>query len=204
MLSVTLDEDLSLDRHVTDIVRGYSYHTRALRHIRPLINLSTARMVAQVVVTSQLDYCNGLLYGTYAQNMECQQVAQNSLARAVCQATWSASSTELRRSLCWLPMKKRVNYKLAVIAYKKRSTGVPAYLSTIIEDHESSRSLGLSDRLLLGAPWTKLVCSQKVFSVNAPMVWNSLYFNCRSAQSWSSFKQILKTDLFSIAYLSST
>jgi len=34
-----------------------------------------------------LDYCNGLLYGTSAQNMERLQVAHNSLARAVCRAT---------------------------------------------------------------------------------------------------------------------
>jgi hypothetical protein len=52
LLGVTLDENMSLDRHVADIVRGCSYHTRALRHIRPLINLSTARMVAQGVVMS--------------------------------------------------------------------------------------------------------------------------------------------------------
>ena len=31
LLGVTLDEDLSLNRHVTDIVRGCSYHTRALK-----------------------------------------------------------------------------------------------------------------------------------------------------------------------------
>jgi len=48
---VTLDEDLSLDRQVTDIVRGCNYHTRAVSHIRPLINLSSARMVAQVVTS---------------------------------------------------------------------------------------------------------------------------------------------------------
>jgi hypothetical protein len=89
----------------------YSNHTRALRHIRPLINLSTARMVAQGVVMSRLDYFNGLLYGTTAQNMERLQVAQNTLARVVCQAPWSSSATEQRRSLHWLPVKQRVDTK---------------------------------------------------------------------------------------------
>jgi hypothetical protein len=49
LLGVTLVEDLSFDRHVSDIVRGSSYHTRALRHIRPLINLPVARMVGEGV-----------------------------------------------------------------------------------------------------------------------------------------------------------
>ena len=127
LLGVTLDEELSLDDHVTDIVRGCSYHTRALRHIRPLINFSTARMIAQGVVMLRLDYCNGLLYGISARNMERLQVAQSSLARAVCQATWSSSAIELRRSLHWLPVKQRVDYKVAVIAYKTAILPVDAH-----------------------------------------------------------------------------
>ena len=87
---------------------------------------------------SRLDYCNGLLYETTAQNMERLQVAQNSLARVVCQATWSSSAIELRRSIRWLPVKQQVNCKVAVIAYKTRSTGVPSYLSMLIKDYESS------------------------------------------------------------------
>ena len=103
LLGFTRDEDLSLNRQATGIVRGCSYHRRALQHVWPLINLSAARMVAQGVLTSRLDYCNGLPYET-------------SLTRVVCQATWSESSTELRRSLHWLPVEQRVDYKLAVIA----------------------------------------------------------------------------------------
>ena len=101
-------------------------------------------------------------------------------------------------------MKQRVDYQLAVIAYKTRSTGVPAYLSTLIEDYVPSRSLRSSDQLLMCAPCVKLVCSRKAFSVNAPMVWNSLSLSCRSAQSLSSFKRLLKTDLLSAAYINSS
>jgi len=174
LLGVTLDEDLSLNHHVTDIVHGCSNHTRALRHIRPLINLSAARMVAQGNETSRLDNCNGLLYGTSARNVERQQVAQNSLAQAMCQATWSSSATELRRSLHWLPVKQRVDYKVAVIAYRTRSTGVSSYPSTLIKDYEPGRSLRSSDRLLLRSPRAKLVCSRGTVSVNASILCNSL------------------------------
>ena len=137
-------------------------------------------------------------------NNERLQATQNSLARAVCQATWSSSATELRKSLHWLLVKQRVDYKLAVIAYKTRSTGVSSYLSTLIEDYVSSRSLRSSDQLSMCALCVKFVCSPKAFSVSAPMVWNSLSFNCRSAQSLSSFKRLLKTDLFFIAYKNSS
>jgi len=32
LLGVTLDSTLSMDRHVTEVIRSCSYHTRALRH----------------------------------------------------------------------------------------------------------------------------------------------------------------------------
>jgi len=59
----------------------------------------------------------------------------------VCQATWSSSATELRRSLHWLPVKQRVDYEVAVIAYKTRSTGVSSYLSTLTKDYEPGRQI---------------------------------------------------------------
>jgi len=46
------------------------------------------------------------------------QVTQNALARAVCSAPWFTSATELRRSLHWLPVRQRVDYKLALITFK--------------------------------------------------------------------------------------
>jgi len=144
LLGVTLDEDLSLDRHVTDIVRGCSYYTIALRDIRPLINLSAARIVAQRVVTSRLDYCNSLLYGTSTRNVERLQVAQNSLAR-LCVKQHGHQAPPLH----WLPVKQRVYYKVAVIVYKTRSTAVPFYLSPLIKNYEPRRSLRSSDRLVL-------------------------------------------------------
>ena len=33
LLGVTLDSVLTMDRHVTEVIRSCSYHTRALRHI---------------------------------------------------------------------------------------------------------------------------------------------------------------------------
>ena len=56
-----------------------------------------------------------------------------------CQAPRSASATNLRRQLHWLPIRQRITYKIAVITYKTRSTGTPAYLSHLINDYLPSR-----------------------------------------------------------------
>jgi len=83
LLGVTLDSVLTMDRHV---IRRCSYHTRALRHIRPLLALDVAKMIGHSIVSSRLDYANALLHGTSVYNINRLQVTQNSLVRKVCQA----------------------------------------------------------------------------------------------------------------------
>jgi len=97
------------------------------------------------------------------------QVAQNSLVRTVCQAPRSASATELRRQLHWLPVRQRISYKVAVITYKTRSTSKTAYLSDL-QDYRPARTLRSSHKLLLSVPRMALAFSTKAFSVSARSV----------------------------------
>ena len=88
---------------------------------------------------------------------------------------------------------------VAVITYKTRSTSKPAYLSDLRQDYRPVRTLRSSDKLLLSVPRMALAFSAKAFSVSAPSVWNSLSYQCRSAELFISFRHILKTELFDIA-----
>jgi len=83
LLGVELDSALSIDHHVSNVVHECNYHIRALRHIRPLLDLHTAKMLAQGIVAARLDYCNSLMCAEYNRNFERLQVTQNALARAV-------------------------------------------------------------------------------------------------------------------------
>jgi len=157
-------------------------------------------MIAHGIVSSRLDYCNSLLSGTSAGNLDRLQVVQNALARTVCRATWSSSVTELRRSLHWLPIRQRVEYKLAVITYNTIQTNTPSTLASLIDSYRPTRTLRSSDKHLLTQPFIKLSLATKAFSVSAPSVWNNLSFNCRSSESLSTFKRRLKTELFTAVY----
>jgi len=197
-----LDSALSMHRHITEVVLSCNYHIRALRHIRPLLTPDVAKMLTHSIVTSGLDYANALLSGTTSSNLDRLQVAQNSLARVLCQcqASRSASTTKLRQQLHWLPFRQRIAYKLAVITYCTRSTGTPVYLTDLSKKYYRSRTLRSADKLLLSVPWMTLALSAKAFSVSAAYVWNSLSYSCRSAESFSSFRRALKTELCDTAY----
>ena len=73
--------------------------------------------------TTQLELSWVVTSGTSARNLNRLQVAQNELASVVYDAPRSASATELRRHLHWLPVRQMIDYKLALLSYKTRSTG---------------------------------------------------------------------------------
>ena len=60
-----------------------------------LVTLDAAKMIAYSLISSRLDYANALLHGTSAGNLNRLQVAQNSLARVVCQCHQPTSSASL-------------------------------------------------------------------------------------------------------------
>lgn len=86
LLGVTLDQTLSFDQHISNVVRSCTYHTRALRHIRPLITIDAAKMIASSIVGARLDYCNSLLFGTTACNLDRQHISACCASKAVLSA----------------------------------------------------------------------------------------------------------------------
>ena len=113
ILGVTLDSRLSFDDHVTNVVRACNYHIRALCHIRHLIDRETMNVIACSIVSSRLDYCSAILCGVTSRNVDRLQRVHNSLARVVYQVPYRSRTTQLRRSLHWMPIRQRIQYKIA-------------------------------------------------------------------------------------------
>ena len=113
------------------MTKSIHYHIRALRHIRSSISEDTAKMVASVLVGSRLDYANSVLYGTTQKNISKLQKAQNLLARVVtCSPRSSQSSSyNLLQHLHWLPIRHRINFKIANITFRTLQSSQP--LSTV-------------------------------------------------------------------------
>ena len=63
VIGADMVNELSLDNHITSVVRSCIYHIRALRYIQNLIDRDTANSIACSIVCSRLDYCNAILCG---------------------------------------------------------------------------------------------------------------------------------------------
>src|ERR1700743_160393 len=140
-LGITIDQSLSFDDHIKNVVKASNVHIQALRHIRPMLNRKVANTVACSIVNTRLDYCNSLLYGTSAKNFKKLQRVQNALARVVSGARRRDHIRPVLKELHWLPLTQRVEYKVAVITHKVLSTRQPQYLADIITEYRPSRQL---------------------------------------------------------------
>jgi len=136
------------------------------------------------------------------ENFDRLQRTQNTLARIVFRASWSASASDLLRELHWLPIRQRVWFKLVAVTFKAKHSSLPAYqyLHDDIHDYQPTRMLQSSTAHLLQQPLVLTSVASRAFTVAAPTVWNSLSVNTWSADSFASFKHRLKTELYASTY----
>ena len=60
-IGVTFDSEIKFDHHIRQICKFCYYHIRVLRRIRRHRTPHTAKMIANSLIISRLDYCNSLL-----------------------------------------------------------------------------------------------------------------------------------------------
>ena len=142
-----------------------------------------AKTTACSIVASRFDYCNALLYRAPVATINKLQRAQNNLARVVCQCRGRSDARPLLRSLRWLPIRQRIEYKIALITYKALKSSNPPYRVDLLEIQVTSRAVRSSDAPHLVLPRTRTELAKRAFVIAAPVVWNSLPAALRLCQT---------------------
>jgi len=127
-LGFIFDEHLSFSDQISALSKSWFHHIRALRYIRPYLDLHTAKLIATSIVHSKLDYCNSLYYGLPKYQINRIEHIQNSLDRTVVQAPKFQHITPILKSLHWLKVSERIEYKIISLTYKILNTTQPPYL----------------------------------------------------------------------------
>ena len=196
-LGVLIDSNLSFTDHVNSICKSARFHISSLRQIRNSIDTETAKEIASSIVGSRLDYCNSVLHGVSNTNIHKLQLVQNALARVVMRSRKYEHITPLLCELHWLPIRARIDYKIAVLTHKILTTNKPAYLSELLYEHHQARQLRSSAIRQLSVPRVRTQFGARAFQHAAPTVWNSLPSSLtKDLPSLWTFKQKLKTYYF--------
>jgi len=149
-LGFIFDEHLTFSDQITYLSKAYYYHIRQLRCIRPYLDSSTTCTIATSIVHSKLDYCNSLYYKLPKSQLSRLQQIQKSLARTVIKAPTSCQITHILRSLHWLRINERIQYKLLSLTYKVLTHNQPPYLHNLISVQRPRSTRSSPSLLLLG------------------------------------------------------
>ena len=192
-----IDNTLSMQKHISTVCRSANYELRRISQIRSYLPQHCLEQLICCFVLSRLDYCNATLAGLPSKSIEKLQKVQNNAARLILKKSKREHVTPLLFELHWLPVKVRIDFKLAVMGYRFFENSLPTYLSMKLQHYQPTRCLRSADNCLLVQPHrlTKTF-GERSFSYQVPKVWNKLPADLKKSASLSIFKKQLKTYFF--------
>ena len=200
-LGVMFDDTLKMHNQVSAIIKKSHFHLRNIRAIRKSLTKTATEQLVHAFVTSTLDNCNALLCGLPSCLLQQLQRLQNTAARVVTLKRRHDSITPVLKTLHWLPVKSRIQFKVLVLVWRALNGCGPCYIKDLLNLHKPDRVLRSCTELKLTVPRTRLkTYGDRAFSVVGPKMWNDLPVDIRTSNSLDGFKKKLKTHLFNLAF----
>ena len=149
--------------------------------------------MVNALVTSRLDYCNSLLYGTVDKKFARLQRLQNTAARLIMRVPKYSYITPVLKELHWLPVRERVCFKIMLLFHRAVNCRGPVYLRDLICIYTLTRALRSEGTKQLKKRETNCKAGDASFLAAASDLWNRLPFSLRELCNENSFKNALKT-----------
>ena len=122
----------------------------------------------------------------------------NAAARLIYRLRTRDHITDALISLHWLRAPERIQYKLAILAYRVLHGDAPRYLAPLVRVDDlpwtTTTPLFQHNRLVVAVKLS--LVGSRAFAVAAPHIWNRLPTNVVAADSLSTFRRLLKRFLF--------
>ena len=190
-----------LKAQVNSICKSAFFHLRNISRIRKYQSRTATERLIHAFVTSKLDSYNSLLYGLPKYCIQKLQSVLNAAARLLTYTSKYDHITPVLAELHWLPVEKRIIFKILLLTYKALHRQAPTYISELLVPYKPVRTLRSSSALLLKQHKYNLKnYGYRQFQVSAPCLWNSLPKSIKSASSVNCFKSKLKTYLYEQCY----
>ena len=132
-------------------------------------------------IYSRLDYCNAIFSGLSRRELGQVQLIQNAAARVLTRTRKTDHITPVLKSLHWLPVRQRIEFKILLLTYKSLNGLAPKYITELLPLYEPSRPLRSANSGLLVVPRVTSQHGKAAFAHYAAVTWNKLPVDLRSA-----------------------
>ena len=195
------DKNLRLSVHVKNKCTAALLNFKRIMSIRNYLDQSSCETLILTLVMSHLDYSNSILYGLPETLISKLQRVQNMCAKLILNRSKYSSSTEALKTLHWLPVRLRINYKIICQVHKCLYGIAPNYLKDKLAiKQRPDRNLRSNTDSEMQLVVKRLRCktfAARSFSIAGPELWNLLPVEMRLNTNFLSFKKQLKTLLMS-------
>ena len=194
-LGVELDEHLRWEVHVNAICKKISAGIGVLKRTKPFVPNETLHTIYKALIQPYVDYCSPLWDNCGISLKEKLQRFQNRAARVVTGANYDITSSELLERLNWKNLETRFRSNKAVLIYNILNNGTAPCLGGFF----SVRSDNINDYYLsnydtdLSIPQPEKEFLKRSFRYRGAVLWNSLSYEAKSAQSVYFFKNLIKS-----------
>ena len=199
-LGATFDDTMSLKPHVNALVKSCNFQLRSIGQARKFLTKDATEKVLHAFISSRLDNGNSLLCRLPDYIVGKLQRVQNTAARILTRTRKCDHISPVLRSLHWLPVAQRIQFKILTLTFKCLHNKAPQYLMDLIKTHDQASDRGnmrSSNKFLLKLPDSNHpTMGDRSFAVAAPTLWNDLPLEIRSCDTFETFKSKLKTYLF--------
>ena len=127
-LGVFIDSELTFNSHMKAITKSAFYHLKNIAKLRGLMSKQDLEKLVHAFISSRVDYCNGLFTGLPKKTIKQLQLIQNAAARVLTRTKRSDHITPVLRSLHWLPVSYRIDFKALLLVFKSLNGMGPNYL----------------------------------------------------------------------------
>ena len=158
-----------------------------------LDHADTARTLIQAFISNRLDYCNAALCGITDTLLGKLQSVQNAAARLLTLTGRREHTTPVLRQLHWIPVSRRIDFKLAVLI---TGTGSHHVLARQVQVGQWSEQRQTTTFCQCSDVRSATHEDETIGAAAGPRLWNSLPGPLRQSETLTTFKRQFKTFLF--------
>ena len=189
---VQVDETLSSEAHISEVVSKVAKVLAAQRRLRSICPQSTLVTIYKSLILPHLDYCSAV-WGSIGNGLsQKQEKLQNRAARIITVSSWDDRSALILNALIWNSLADRRAKQLKSLMLKIVNNLVPEYLSdkfASVNTIHRHNLRGVQHNLFIPRPNTEAL--KKSFRYRGAVTWNSLSAEAKQATTLRWFTTVL-------------
>ena len=197
LLGTIINNNLSWEKHIDNVVKRVNSKLALLRSIKGCLPLVSRKMFSNTHILPYMDYCSSVWGDSpYVSNV---LLAQKRVARTILdvqgKAMWEPENRTqvLFSKLNWMCIQDRIAFRKATMVYKSLNNLAPQYMgemfnyvSTVKNTRQGAKSCNNKDLEI--PPGKHKMIFENSFGYSAIKLWNNIKPEIRNCTSLNSFK----------------